>query len=137
MKNNGFDLNPNKKFDIQLDAARLHEHVLGDLLANGKIELKVETYQWRQTGNICLEFRNRGELSGIAATEADVWVHQLNDDEGKPIVAFMFPIKRVRGLARWASERGGVRRGGGDGGYSDNVVVSLKGFANWLLTLDC
>jgi hypothetical protein len=132
MKNNGYELNRGKKFDIQLGKSVTAEHVLGELLASGKIELKVETKQWRQTGNIYLEFRNRGQTSGIAATEADVWVHQLNDDDGRPLVSIMLPRERVRDLARWAYKRGGHRRNGGDDQASDGVTVSLTGLATWL-----
>jgi hypothetical protein len=132
MKNNGFELCRGKKFDIQLDQSVLWEHVLGELLAGGRIELKVETVQWRKTGNIYLEFRNRGETSGIAATEADVWVHQLNDDAGRPLVSIMFPIERVRDLARWAYAQGWRRRNGGDDRASDGVIVPLHVLAKWL-----
>jgi hypothetical protein len=128
-----FIINRDNKFDIQLSAAKIREQRLGELLAGGKIELKAETWQWRRTGNICLEFRQNGRPSGIAVSEADVWIHRLNDDGGRPLVSLMFPLERVKALARWAYRRDGKRLGGGDRGEFDNVVVSLRDFVEWLM----
>ena len=37
----------------------------------------------RRTGNVCIEYAQSGEASGVAVCEADLG-HQLNDDNGKP-----------------------------------------------------
>ena len=52
-----------RKFDIQLSEALIHERRLGAIFENGKIEkieLKTETWQWEKTGNICIEYRQKG-----------------------------------------------------------------------------
>ena len=65
-----------------------------------------------QTGNICVECHNHGKPSGIAATEADWWVHSLHADNGQVLVRLMFPVDVLRALARKAFGDGKARVGG-------------------------
>jgi hypothetical protein len=120
--------NRDEKFDIQLGAALINERRLGEIFAAAKIEkieLKTETWQWEQTGNICIEYRQNGEPSGIAVTEADYWVHELRRD-GKTLCYLMFPVARLKELAREAYRQGNFHEGGGDGGRFCNVLIPLK-----------
>jgi hypothetical protein len=129
-----YTLSTGSKFDIQLNVANLREHQLAHLLTEGTIELKAETWRWRRTGKFFLEYAQSGKGSGIAVCEADLWVHQLNDDNGKPLVLLMFPLERVKELARWSWRYcGGRQRGGGDRRNVDSVVVRLHDFVRWLL----
>jgi hypothetical protein len=64
-----YTINRDNKFDIQLNVANLREHVLGRLLGGGKLELKSETHLWRRTGNICLEYQQRGRRSGFTVCQ--------------------------------------------------------------------
>src|SRR4029077_10931742 len=89
------------------------------------IELKSETYQWEQTGNICIEYRQNGQPSGIAITKADVWVHELRRD-GQTLCWLMFPIERLKDLAREQHRKGNFRKGGGDGGRFCNIIIPLR-----------
>ena len=116
-----------KKFDLQLSEALINEKRLGDIFEYRrieKIELKSETWQWEKTGNICLEYQMDGEPSGIAATEADYWVHELKRD-GKTLVYLMFPKDRLLDLARdvWRKEGPKI---GGDGSRFKMVTIPLK-----------
>jgi len=120
--------NRDKKFDLQLSAALIHERRLGDIFTTGrieKIELKTETWQWEQTGNICIEFRCNGRPSGISTTEADCWVHELCRDDGT-LVYLMFPIERLKQLCREAYARGRWRSSAGDGGRFDVILLRLS-----------
>src|ERR1035437_229291 len=99
--------NRDNKFDLQLNAALIRERELGEIFAGSKIEkieLKSETWQWERTGNICIEFSQNGQPSGIAVTDADMWVHELRRD-GKTLVYLMFPIARLKELAREARKQ--------------------------------
>jgi hypothetical protein len=119
--------NHDRKFDLQLSAALIHERRLGDIFAAGKIEkieLKSETWQWEQTGNIAIEFACGGKPSGIATTEADYWVHELRRDDDT-LVYLMFPVDRLKALARDAYRRGQYRVGVGDDGRFDVALISL------------
>jgi hypothetical protein len=107
---NKIAFNRDRNFDLQLSASLRSERKLAELLNGAKIELKTESWQWEQTGNICVEFACDGNPSGIATTEADVWVHELRR-EGRTLVYLWFPIERLR--AREYYRRGHYRTGRG------------------------
>jgi len=121
--------NSDKKFDLQLKKALLDERGLAWMFENAtfegvKIEAKDETWQWRKYGNICVEWRNRDQPSGIAATEADWWVHSLHADNGMVLVRLMFPVDVLLWLAR-KYYKAGSWRVGGDGGHSKVVLIPV------------
>jgi hypothetical protein len=123
--------NRDNKFDLQLSDALIAERRLAEIFENldiHKIELKTETWQWEQTGNICIEYRHGSEPSGIAVTEAGCWTHELRRD-GETLVYLMFPVKRLKELARRAYAEGRHRERGGDGGRFCNVLIPLS----WVL----
>lgn len=125
--------NADSKFDIQLSAALVHERALARLLADAelKIEVKTETWQWRRTGNICIEYRNRGKLSGISTTEATHWVHELCDDQGKVRFRILFEVDELKRLCREAHRLGRYKLGVGDDGQSDVILLRLKDIQTW------
>lgn len=117
-----------KKFDIQLSEALINERRLADIFESArlaKIELKSETWQWEQTGNICIEYQSRGRPSGIAVTECDVWVHELKRD-GETLVWLMFTERRLREIARKAWREGRFRTRAGDDGAQSVVLIPLR-----------
>jgi hypothetical protein len=127
----GVTINRTNKFDLQLNQAMVAERRLADIFAAAKlekIELKTETYQWEQTGNMCIEYRQNGKPSGIAVTEADYWVHELRRDD-QTLCYLMFPIGRLKELARQAFAEARFHDHGGDGGRFGNVLVPLS----WVL----
>jgi hypothetical protein len=66
-----------KKFDIDLAYGQVREEAIADMLQNKKIEVKSERDVWQKTGNIAIEYESYGKPSGIKATEADYWFHNL------------------------------------------------------------
>ena len=120
----------NTSFDIQLGVALRHEGRLKEVLENSTIELKTELQLWQKTGNICVEYEYNGKPSGIAATEADFWVHELTRDD-ETLVYLMFPVGRLKEICREAYKAGKVRAGCGDGGKSKVILLPL---ANLLTT---
>jgi len=120
--------NRDKKFDLQLSQAMVNERRLGEIFSCAtieKIELKSETWQWEQTGNICIEYRQRGKPSGIATTSADFWIHELRRADAT-LVYLMFPVERLKELAREAIKAGRCRSGAGDAGLFDVALVRLR-----------
>ena len=120
--------NSNGKFDFQLSEALIDERRLADIFQYRrihKVELKSESYLWERTGNICIEYEQGGKPSGIAVTEADYWVHELKRD-GQTLVYLMFPMDRLKELARAAWAKGNYHEGGGDGGRFCNVLIPLR-----------
>jgi hypothetical protein len=120
--------NRDQKFDIQLAAALVAERRLADIFVGAKlekIELKTETWQWEQTGNIAIEFRCDGRPSGISTTEADIWVHELRRDDAT-LLYLMIPIARLKDLCRAAIKAGRWRSNAGDDGRFDVVILPLR-----------
>ena len=117
--------NRNKKFDLQLSASLRSERKLAELLNSAKIELKSETWQWEQTGNICIEFACDGNPSGIATTEADVCVHELRRED-RTLVYLWFPIERLKEVAREYYRHGCYRTDAGDNGRFSVIFVPLR-----------
>jgi hypothetical protein len=117
-----------KKFDLQLSAALIEERKLGRIFEDcqiEKIELKTESFLWERTGNICIEYECNGEPSGIAATRADMWVHQLKRaSDGATVAYLMFPVSRLKELARIALRQGRGRIGG-DGRRMKMALIPL------------
>jgi hypothetical protein len=122
--------NDDKKFDLQLSAALIHQRRLGYILCSEtielapRLELKSESWQWEQTGNIAVEYEWNGQPSGIAATQADWWVHELLRDD-RTLVYLWFPVKRLKDLAHIAIKNGRARIGG-DGDRSRIALISLR-----------
>jgi hypothetical protein len=128
MKKSRVTFNRDHKFDLQLSAAREREKVLGEIFTNARlarVELKSESYQWEQTGNICVEYRCDGRPSGISTTEADIWVHELRRED-QTLMWMMFPIERIKDVTRQAIQQGRVRKRAGDGGRFTVAIVPLR-----------
>ena len=66
-----------KKFDLDLQYGQVKEKIVADMLQDKKIEVKSERGMWLKTGNIAIEYESYGKLSGINATKADYWFHNL------------------------------------------------------------
>tara|TARA_R100001460_G_scaffold3427_1_gene10395 strand:- start:1478 stop:1924 length:447 start_codon:yes stop_codon:yes gene_type:complete len=99
-----------KKFDIDLAYGHLHEDRIIDMLQNKKIEVKTERDMWSRTGNIAIEYESYGKPSGVNATEADFWFHNLaiKDDVYCTLVFSVENLKKiVHGLDYHKSVSGG------------------------------
>jgi hypothetical protein len=88
-------MNNDKRFDIDLQYGQVFEKKVADMLQNSKIEVKTERDMWKKTGNIVIEFESRGRPSGIAATKADYWFHNLAIGEDI-VMTLVFPTKILR-----------------------------------------
>jgi hypothetical protein len=125
----GIAFNNDNKFDLQLSQGLVAERKLAEIFRVAKIEkieVKSESYLWERTGNICVEYEQNGRPSGIAVTEADYWVHELKTTAGETVVYLMFPIQRLKHLARRHYSLGNKHEGGGDGGRFRNVLIPLS-----------
>jgi hypothetical protein len=139
MREEKIKFNNDKKFDIQLSQSLVQERRLGEIflganLELAKFELKTETWQWKRTGNIAIEYQCDGRPSGISTTEADFWVHQLCDDDGSTLIYFIFPVEQLKRICRAAIRAGHFRKGGGDGGRFDNVLLKVEDINKWMFS---
>jgi len=119
-------LNNDNKFDIDLQYGQIREQELADILQNEKIEVKTERDKWKETGNICIEFRCRGKPSGIAVTQASWWVHVLADGD-ETVCMLLFPTAKLKEIARRHLDNVVY---GGDDNLSKMVLIPLKEIFN-------
>jgi len=99
-----------KKFDIDLEYGKVREKQVADMLQDKKIEVKSERDVWQKTGNIAIEYESYGKPSGINATEADYWFHNLcvGEDVYATLVFKTDTLKKIiNSLDRKVSVSGG------------------------------
>jgi hypothetical protein len=110
-----------KNFDLDLEYGEAGESKLLSIL-NGAKKVEVKTDRLAHlTGNIAIEFRYKGRLSGISTTEADYWAFVLL--EGAVII--MIETDRLKKIARKNYRLGNVASGG-DGNNSEMVLLKIN-----------
>ena len=112
-----------KKFDIDLQYGTIREEKIIDMFLNKKIEVKSERDTWMKTGNICIEYQSYGKPSGIIATEADYWFHNLciKDDI---FCTLIFDVPKLKQLMEKLDFKKSVS--GGDHNASRLWLVSIQ-----------
>jgi len=128
------ELGRDAKFDIQLKRANRREDTLANQLLSEGIELKSETWQWRQYGNIFIEFASgEGKPSGLAVTEAKHWVHELYADDGEQLlIRLVFRVDRLKEICRHYHKLGCFTKRGGDSGTQHGVLLPIRSLWHWL-----
>ena len=112
-----------KKFDIDLAYGTIREEKIADMMTNKKIEVKSEKDMWQKTGNICIEYESWGKPSGIKATEADYWFHNLCI--GKEVFCtLVFDINSLRKIIENLDYKKSVS--GGDHNASRMYLLNLQ-----------
>jgi len=117
----------NDKFDLDLDFGKVGEKYIEEVFeGDGRIEVKTERDIWATTGNIAIEVRCRGKLSGISITDAKTWIHLLSID--KVIKGgFIVPVKQLKARIKELHESGDARLVmGGDDDASQMVLLPIN-----------
>ena len=79
--NKSKDIKEMRKFDVDLEFGKQWEEYVDAMFSGAKkCEIKTERDTWAKTGNICIEVESYGKPSGLASTEAELWVHNLVKD---------------------------------------------------------
>tara|TARA_R100001440_G_scaffold59564_1_gene79319 strand:- start:139 stop:561 length:423 start_codon:yes stop_codon:yes gene_type:complete len=112
-----------KKFDLDLEYGQVREDKIADMLQNKKIEVKSERGMWMKTGNICIEYQSYGKPSGIKATEADYWFHNLCIGDNI-FCTFIFDVPKLKKLIEKLDFKKSVS--GGDHNASRMWLVSIQ-----------
>ena len=112
-----------EKFDLDLEYGSIREDRIADMLTNKKIEVKSERGMWMKTGNICIEYQSYGKPSGIEATEADFWFHNLciGDDI---FCTLVFDVPKLKKLVKKLDYLKSVS--GGDHNASRMYLVNIQ-----------
>ena len=111
-------------FDLDLEFGQAREESLAWVIGDAKIEVKSDQ-ACRRTGNLFVEYRQKGRPSGIAVTEADYWAFEY--DDGCWLLVPTDKLKRIcRRVWRDHPEQ---RKPGGDYDRYDGVLVPIS----WLV----
>jgi hypothetical protein len=112
-----------KKFDLDLAYGKVREQRIADMLQDKKIEVKSERDLWMKTGNIAIEYECYGKPSGIAATEADYWFHNLCVGD-KTFATLVFDVPSLRTIIDNLDYKRSVS--GGDNYASRMYLLNLQ-----------
>ncbi len=112
-----------KKFDIDLQFGSIREDKIADMLTNKKIEVKSERGKWMETGNICIEYQSYCKPSGIEATEADFWFHNLCIGD-EIFCTLVFDVPKLKKLVKKLDYLKSVS--GGDHNASRMYLVNIQ-----------
>ena len=112
-----------KKFDLDLSYGKVREQRVADMLQDAKIEVKSERGMWMRTGNIAIEYQCYGKPSGIAATEADYWFHNLCVVD-KTFATLVFDVPSLKKIIDNLDDKRSVP--GGDNNASRMYLLNLQ-----------
>ena len=112
-----------KKFDIDLQYGKVREKDVADMLQDKKIEVKSERDVWQKTGNIAIEYKSYGKPSGIDATTADYWFHNLCIGE-ETFATLVFNTNNLRRIIKNLDKKKSVS--GGDNNASRMYLLNLQ-----------
>ena len=116
-----------KKFDLDLEFGHFGEDFVRDMQeGNTRIEVKTERDIWKDTGNIAIEIRCNGELSGLSTTGSEIWIHLLSY-KGKIEGGFIFNVEKLKEkVSRLHKEKKAKVVMGGDFDGSQMVLLPIK-----------
>lgn len=114
-------------FDIDLDFGQIYEEKVRNIFeGDGSIEVKTERDIWASTGNMALEIRCRGELSGLSITDAKWWIHIFTiDGDMKYMLALQ--VSKLRKIIKYMFINDLARIiKGGDDDESQMVLAPIR-----------
>ena len=128
-------------FDIDLDFGKVKEQEVVDYFeSDGRIEVKTERYrvtsvksnkEWKETGNIAIEYKYKGKPSGISTTNAKTWIHLLSDED-EVVGGFIIKTKILKIRLKEMLKNGTARTiKGGDNNNSEMILVPIKEIYNY------
>lgn len=110
-------------FDIDLLEGKAREDAFAYVILKARIEHKCDE-KCRVTGNIFIEYRQKGRPSGISVTTADWWAIEYDEN-----CWILIPTKRLKALARRVAADVKRRVKGGDNNQYDGILIPIE----WLV----
>ena len=115
-----------KKFDLDLKYGKVKEEIVANMLQDKKIEVKSERGMWLNTGNIAIEYESYGKPSGINATKADYWFHNLCVGD-EVFATLVFETKMLKKIVNTSINENQVRSvSGGDNMASKIYLMNIQ-----------
>jgi len=114
-------------FDLDLKYGEDGEKWLTWLASEGaKVEVKTERDIWHRTKNIFIEYKYKGNPSGLAVTKSDYWVTNLKKGN-KTFATVVVETKRLKKNLKRLIKNGKVSIGkkGGDFNMSEGILLPL------------
>jgi len=102
-----------------IEATQIDNHTC-DLVYETKVEVKTDK-EWQRTGNVAIEYRFKGEPSGISTTESTIYVYVLDG-----INSFWYC--NTKQLRTFLKNTVCKRVKGGDNNMSDLILLTLSQF---------
>ena len=114
-------------FDIDLKFGKIYEEKVRNIFeGEGKIEVKTERDIWATTGNMAIEIRYDGRMSGISTTEATWWAHVFTID-GEMKFVIIFKVEKLKKyIKKLLSMKLARIVDGGDDHKSEIVLIPVK-----------
>ena len=110
-------------FDVDLRDGEAREDAFVYTFLRARVEHKSDE-ACRRTGNVFIEYRQKGRPSGIAVTTAERWAIEYDGD-----CWLVVPTPRLKAITRLAYRDPKKRVKGGDGNQYDGVLVPVE----WLV----
>ena len=103
--NKSKDIKVLRKFDVDLEFGQTWEKHIDEMFSGAKTcEIKTERDTWAKTGNICIEVQSYGKPSGLASTEAELWVQNLVKD-GELVCSLVFNTDKLKEIVKSMNTR--------------------------------
>ncbi len=103
-------------FDIDLRHGEAREQAFVHVVLRARVEHKSDG-ACRHTGNVFVEYRQKGRPSGISLTEADWYAFEVDDN-----VWVFLPTARLRALVKLAGQQGRTAPGGDFNQYMGALI---------------
>ena len=108
----------NSDFKYDLNLGLLGEKLVKEIFKyNDKVEVKTD-FKAKDTGNVFIEYKSRGKLSGLATTKAEWYCFVLSNEN----IIFLKTIK----LKELCKQKGLSRCEGGDENTSNGILLPIK-----------
>jgi hypothetical protein len=118
-----------KRWDINLPEGKLAENFVTELFTGGvKCEVKRD-FKVSETGNIAIEYRCKGEKSGIANTQAKWWLIILDGAKYQGKRAFLVETEQLKTIAKKYYDPDKITKGGDNNGVEMVLVPVAELFA--------
>ena len=101
------------------DSKAINDHSC-DIEYQVKVEVKTDR-EWRRTGNVAIEYKYKGEPSGISTTQAHIYVYVLDG------ISSMWYVQ-TDALRAYLKNITAKRVKGGDDNMSDLILLTLSQF---------
>lgn len=115
------------RFDLDLKLGQHFENTLFSILTSEndvKVEVKRD-FLASETGNLAIEYKCRGKLSGLSVSLADWYAFFLGGDEYKDEVIVLIKTDRLKKIVKKVYNKNKQKIMGGDDNLSEMILIDV------------